>query len=34
MDEWDLTVSGVSAMFAMAERFHIEMERLFEEMLS
>jgi MerR family transcriptional regulator/heat shock protein HspR len=33
MDEWSLTVSGVSAMFALAERFHIEMERLFEEML-
>jgi MerR family transcriptional regulator, heat shock protein HspR len=33
MDEWELTVSGVRAMFHMAERFHIEMERLFEEML-
>ncbi|MDD5594002.1 MAG: MerR family transcriptional regulator [Candidatus Margulisbacteria bacterium] len=33
MAEWELTLSGVSAMFQMAERFHIEMERLFEEML-
>lgn len=34
MDEWDLTLSGVRAMFKMAERFHIEMERMFEAMLS
>jgi MerR family transcriptional regulator/heat shock protein HspR len=33
MDEWDLNLSGVGAMFKMAERFHIEIERLFEEML-
>ncbi len=34
MDEWDLTLSGARAMFKMAERFHIEIERLFQEMLS
>lgn len=34
MDEWDLTLSGARAMFKMAERFHIEIERMFAEMLS
>ncbi|MBN3032980.1 MAG: MerR family transcriptional regulator [Candidatus Saganbacteria bacterium] len=34
MDEWDLTLSGVRAMFKLAERCHIEIEKMFAEMLS
>lgn len=33
MDEWSLTLPGVRAMFEMANRFDIEIERLLEEML-
>jgi hypothetical protein len=33
MDEWSLNLSGARALFEMAERFHIEVERLFNEML-
>jgi MerR family transcriptional regulator/heat shock protein HspR len=33
MDAWSLNLAGVSALFAMAERFHIELERLLDEML-
>lgn len=33
MDEWDLNTSGVRAMFEMANRFHIEIEKIFDEFL-
>lgn len=33
MDEWSLNLSGVKALFEMAQRFHIEVEKMFEEML-
>lgn len=33
MEEWSLTLSGVRALFEMATRFDIEIEKLFEEML-
>jgi MerR family transcriptional regulator/heat shock protein HspR len=33
MEEWSLNLSGVKALFSAAERFHIEVERLIEEML-
>lgn len=33
MDEWSLTLPGVRALFEMADRFDIEIEKLFEEML-
>lgn len=34
MDEWDLNLSGVKALLEMAGRFHIEVEKLIEEMLA
>ncbi len=33
MERWSLNLSGVKAMLEMAERFHIEVERMIEEML-
>ena len=33
MEEWSLTLSGVKAMLEMSERFHIEVERMLDEML-
>lgn len=33
MDRWELTLSGTRALFEMAERFHIEVEKMIEEML-
>jgi MerR family transcriptional regulator/heat shock protein HspR len=33
MDEWHLNLSGVKALFSAAERFHIKLEKLIEEML-
>ncbi|MDD4178426.1 MAG: MerR family transcriptional regulator [Candidatus Margulisbacteria bacterium] len=33
MDEWSLNLSGVKALFNMADRFEIEIERLLDEML-
>jgi MerR family transcriptional regulator/heat shock protein HspR len=33
MDEWSLNLSGVKAMFEMTDRFHIEIERMLDEML-
>lgn len=33
MDEWSLNLSGIRALFELAERFHIEAERIFDEML-
>jgi MerR family transcriptional regulator/heat shock protein HspR len=33
MDEWSLNLSGVRALFEMAQRFHIEVEKMFDEML-
>jgi len=32
MEEWSLNLSGVKAMLEMAQRFNIEIERLFDEM--
>jgi MerR family transcriptional regulator/heat shock protein HspR len=34
MDEWDINLSGVRALLAMADRFHIEVDKLIEEMLA
>lgn len=33
MDEWNLNLSGMQALLEMANRFHIRMERLIDEML-
>lgn len=33
MDEWSLNLSGVKALFEMANRFHIEAEKMIEQML-
>ncbi|MBU0672936.1 MAG: MerR family transcriptional regulator [Candidatus Margulisbacteria bacterium] len=33
MAEWGLTLAGVRAMLKMAERFHIEVESMLDEML-
>lgn len=33
MEEWDLTLSGARALFEMADRFHIEIERMLDKML-
>jgi len=33
MDEWSLNLSAVKALFELANRFHIAVEKLFEEML-
>jgi MerR family transcriptional regulator/heat shock protein HspR len=33
MEEWRLNLSGVRALFEMADRFHIEIEKMIEEML-
>lgn len=33
MDEFSLNLSGVKAMFKMAEQFHIEIEEMFEKLL-
>jgi MerR family transcriptional regulator/heat shock protein HspR len=33
MDKWDLTLAGTKALFEMAERFHIEVEIMIDEML-
>lgn len=33
MAEWHLNLCGVKALFEMAERFHIEVEKMIEEML-
>jgi MerR family transcriptional regulator/heat shock protein HspR len=33
MEGWSLNLSGVKALFKMAECFHIEAERMLEEML-
>lgn len=33
MDEWRLNLSGIKALFTAAEKFHIRIERLLEEML-
>lgn len=33
MKEWRLNLSGVKALFEMADRFHIEIEKMIEEML-
>jgi len=33
MEEWDLTLSGAKALFQMAQRFHISVEKMLEEML-
>lgn len=33
MDEWSLNLSGIRALFTAADRFHIRVERLIDEML-
>jgi MerR family transcriptional regulator, heat shock protein HspR len=33
MDKWSINLSGVNALFKMADRFHIKLEKLLEEML-
>ena len=33
MDEWRLNLSGIKALFSAAERLHIKLERLIDEML-
>lgn len=33
MDEWSLNLSGVKALFEAAERFHIGIRKLLEEMI-
>ena len=33
MDEWSLNLSGIRALFSAAEKFHIKIDRLIEEML-
>lgn len=33
MDKWDLNLSGVKAILEMGKRFHIETEKILEEML-
>ena len=33
MEERSLNLNGVRALFEMAERFHIEVEKIFDEML-
>jgi len=33
MEEMNLTLSGVKALFTMADRFHIEIEKMFDEFL-
>jgi MerR family transcriptional regulator/heat shock protein HspR len=33
MDGWSLNLSGVKALFKMAEKFHIEIEKMIDEML-
>jgi MerR family transcriptional regulator/heat shock protein HspR len=34
MDEWTLNLSGVKALFGMADRFHIQVENMLDEMLN
>lgn len=33
MDRWELNLSGTRALFEMAERFHIEIEKMIDQML-
>jgi len=33
MDEWSLNLSGIKAMFILADRLQIQVERVIEEML-
>ncbi|HVN67834.1 MAG TPA: MerR family transcriptional regulator [Candidatus Sulfotelmatobacter sp.] len=33
MDEWSLNLSGVRAMFVLADRLQVQVERVIEEML-
>ncbi|KPJ69351.1 hypothetical protein AMJ44_04075 [candidate division WOR-1 bacterium DG_54_3] len=34
MDKWSLNLSGVKALFEMANRFDIEIDEMFDEMLN
>ena len=33
MEKWSLNLSGIKALFEMADRFQIEIEKMFDEML-
>jgi hypothetical protein len=33
MDEWSLNLSGVKALFEAADRFHIGIKKLLDEMI-